>query len=146
MVALLARTKRVFALFGLTWSIFIKSLKVLVFSGVEKKMPENVYSGLSHLWLVWPQRVYLRTRVEHFACCAGAGTLSVHRILTGDRDRQVYAPTNHCYHLRGQRGTAAGTVSILLCRNGQLTSIHDELQSRKLKSIEIQDKFLTKDY
>ena len=46
--------KRVFAVFALTWSIFIKSLKVLMFSGVEKKMPENVYNSLSPLWLVWP--------------------------------------------------------------------------------------------
>ena len=52
--SVLARTKRVFALFGLTWSIFIESLKVLVFSGVEQKMPENVYNGLSHIWLVRP--------------------------------------------------------------------------------------------
>ena len=48
----LARTKRVFAVFGLTWSIFIESLKVLVFSGVEKKMPEVVYNGLSLLRLL----------------------------------------------------------------------------------------------
>ena len=34
--------------------------------------------------------MYLRTRAEQFAWCAGAGSLSVHRILTGDRDRQVY--------------------------------------------------------
>ena len=62
-----------------------------MFSGVEKKMPDNVYNGLSHLWLDWPYREYLCTRSEHFAWCAGAGSLSVHRILTGDRDRQVYA-------------------------------------------------------
>ena len=50
----LPRAKRVFTVFALTWSIFIKSLKVLVFSGVEKEMPEVVYNGLSRLWLVWP--------------------------------------------------------------------------------------------
>ena len=50
--SVLARTKHVFTVFGLTWSIFIKSLKVLVFSGVERKMPENVYNGLSHMCLV----------------------------------------------------------------------------------------------
>ena len=48
------RKKHVFAVFGLTWSIFIESLKVLVFSGVEKEMPEVVYNGVSRLWLVWP--------------------------------------------------------------------------------------------
>ena len=50
----LPRAKGDFIVFGLTWSIFIESLKVLVFSGIEKKMPENVYNGLSHLWLVLP--------------------------------------------------------------------------------------------
>ena len=50
----LPRTKRVFTAFALTWSIFIESLKVLVFSGVEKKMPQVVYNGLSRLWLVCP--------------------------------------------------------------------------------------------
>ena len=43
-----------FAVFGLAWSIFIESLKVLVFSGVEKKMPEDVSNCLSPLCLVWP--------------------------------------------------------------------------------------------
>ena len=38
-------------LLGLTWLIFIESLKVLVFSGIEKKMPEDVYNGVSTLWL-----------------------------------------------------------------------------------------------
>ena len=97
----LACTKRVFALFGLTWSIFIESLKVLVFSGVEKKMPEVVYNGLSSLCLVCPQRAYLRTRAEHFTRCTGAGSLSMHHIITGDRDGQVYSRTTYCYHLQG---------------------------------------------
>ena len=74
-----------------------QSLIVLVFYGVEKKIPEDVYNGLCPLWLVSPWRTYLRTRVEHSAEPAGAGSrsLSVHRILNGDRDRQVYENTNH---------------------------------------------------
>ena len=35
-------------------------------------------------------------------------------------DRQVYARTDHCYHLQGQRGTAAGTVSIIPCPGQKL--------------------------
>ena len=50
----LPRTKRVFTVFALTWSIFIESLKVLVFSGVEQKMPEVVYNGFSLPWLLLP--------------------------------------------------------------------------------------------
>ena len=50
----LLRTKRVFTVFALTWSIFIESFKVLVFSGIENQMPEDVYNGLSRVWLVWP--------------------------------------------------------------------------------------------
>ena len=39
-----------------------------MFSGVEKNMPEDVYNGVSPLWLVWLQRAYLRTQMNilHF--------------------------------------------------------------------------------
>ena len=36
------------------------------------------------------------TCVEHFAWCAGAGSLSVHRILTGDRYMQVPTTATIC--------------------------------------------------
>ena len=91
-----------FNVFVLTWSVFIESLKVLLFSGIEKKMPEDVYNGVSPLWR--SGRIYVHAwNILHGVMVQVACPCTVSSLGAGI-DRQVYARTNHSYHLQGQRG------------------------------------------
>ena len=43
-----------FTVFALTWSVFVESLKIKVFSGLEKKILQPEHICYSLLWLVLP--------------------------------------------------------------------------------------------
>ena len=54
------RAKRVFSVVDLTCSVFIGLNKFLVFSGMLRKMENDQLVCFHLLWLVLPQRAYLR--------------------------------------------------------------------------------------